>query len=791
MRASPNVSLSTGSAFLPRDAATLAAPFSQKRYSRMISALKFKAASNSNYPISEDTFDAFLRAIWTDTPEKKRCRELKAAHAEATRTGDAKKISAAKDAYDAAKSKVPPWLIGARLNGTRNNANVIAEGYVTADFDDVPDCEKLKGTLSLCPHVLLAAQSLGGRGVFCVIPTTPEIQKSPEKIKTLWQELSNYTGIPIGAKDTEGAHIDSACSDAARLRFESYDPTYFYNPDASRWKSFRELAYECYMGSRLFDIAQCFGGAPDSGRENSNARNAFALAAISMIARARVYGESAFLRGRYFPFKAQTVVLGRSGSNKSVTLDALHAVASAFAVREVLSASDASLIDAVAKSAAASEGKGENMTWTPRREPFPILEVIDEAGDDKAARKGREYTSQAADIRRRLFNEMASLSNALSRPAPGFPVRSAYTNIQLSTPERWAESSNAGDGAAGDARRVAEFWMPTPLDDAETTDPIVIGRLMRLSQANAEPPSVDRLIDLLSGLELRGELRLSSAVSDWALDGALPFLGGASREETALNVTAYQTLAVSFATAFAYARGAERICDCDFLAGTSLFLGVLETRKRLFPLAIRNTETQQSAITEMILRTVRASGSFRLDKLKKKCASPDFARVLKELVNNGVLVQFRGMDAGQKRTMLREATDDEIAQREDAMPDFSDERANRDKVARNNAELARRDNVDRGGVDFGPYADCAPDEKRSRVLAYIEKYRLGHPLCPGSRNNGLWELRVLLQRRNNMWDDVAQRAFIETAQETGLPDREIKLLMRANIDGINPIGKPG
>lgn len=753
----------------------------------MISALKFKSASTSDYPVSVQTFDVFLRSIATDTPEKKRCRELKAAHADAVRTGDTKKMSAAKNAYDAAKSTVSPWLLGARLNGPRNNANVIAEGYVTVDFDDVPDCEALKNTLSLCPHVLLAAQSLGGRGVFCVIPTTPEIQKSPEKIKILWQELSNYTGIPVGAKGTEGPHIDSACSDAARLRFESYDPTYMYNPDASRWKPFRDLAYECYMGSRLFDIAQCFGGAPDPDRENINARNAFALAAISMIARARVYGESAFLRGRYFPFKAQTVVLGRSGSNKSVTLDALHAVASTFAVREVLSASDASLIDAVAKSAAESEGKGESMTWTQRREPVPILEVIDEAGDDKAARKGREYASQAADIRRRLFNEMTSLSNALSRPAPLFPVRSAYTNIQLSTPERWAENSSAGDGAAGDARRVSEFWMPTPLDDAEAKDPLVIGRLMRLSQANAEPPSVDRLIDLLSGLDLRGELRLSSAVSDWALDGALPYLGGASQGETVLNVAAYQTLSVSFATACAYARGAERIYDCDFLAGVSLFLGVLATRKRILPMACRATETQQSAITDMILRTVRSSGSARLDKLKKKCASPDFAKVLNELIKNGSLVKFRGMDAGQSRTMVRESTEEEIAQREDATPDFSEERANRDKVARNNASKEKLDHV---GTDFGSYADCAPDEKRSRVLAYIEKYRLGHPLCPGSRNNGLWELRVLLQRRNNMWDDVAQRAFIEAAQETGLPEREIKLLMRANIDGINPIGKP-
>lgn len=767
----------------------------------MISALKFKSASTSDYPVSVHTFDVFLRAIATDTPEKKRCRELKAAHSDAVRTGDANRISAAKNAYDAAKSTVSPWLLGSSLNGQRNNANVVAEGYVTVDFDDVPDCEALKNTLSLCPHVLLAAQSLGGRGVFCVIPTTPEIQKSPEKIKLLWQELSNYTGIPIGEKGTNGPHIDSACSDAARLRFESYDPVFVYTPDASRWKPFRDLAYECYMGSRLFDIAQCFGGAPDPGRENCNARNAFALAAISMISRARVYGESAFLRGRYFPFKAQTVVLGRSGSNKGVTLDALHAVASAFAVREVLSASDAALIDAIAKSAAASEGKGENMIWTPRPDPLPLLEVIDEAGDDKAARKGREYTSQATDLRRRLFNEMTSLSNALSRPAPGFPVKSAYTNIQLSTPERWAENSNSGDSLAGDARRVSEFWLPTPIDDAETSDPLVIGRLMRLSQAQAEPPSVDLLLDLLSGLDARGVVRLPCAVSDWALDGALPYLGGASREETALNVTAYQTLAVSFATACAYARGAERIYDCDFLAGASLFLGVLETRKRLAPLSCKAVETQQSSITDMIIKTLRSAGDkgVRMDKLTGaggKCASPDHAKVLSALIDKGVIVKFKVTTGGKVRSLLRIATEEELAQREDAGPDFSEERANRDKVARNNAERAaeamqaKRDSVGRGSSDFGPYADCAPDEKRSRVLAYIEKYRIGHPLCPGNRNNGLWELRVLLQRRNNMWDDVAQRAFIETARETGLPDREIKLLMRANIDGINPIGKP-
>ena len=727
----------------------------------MISALKFDNVKSTQARF-ELTLDAFLRAIETDSTEKKRCRELRTAYAEALLGGDKEKIAAAKDAYDAAKSKVSPWLIGARLKGPRSNSNVIAEGYVTVDFDGVSDCDGLKNTLSRCPHVLLAAQSIGARGVFCVVPTTPETQKDPDKIKILWRELSNYTGVQVGAGGAGVAHIDTACSDASRLRFESYDPCYVYNPDAAVWKPFLDLAYECYAGSALYEIAQCFGGAPDPGRENNNARNAFALAALSMIARGRVYGESSFLRGRYFPFRAQTVVLGRSGANKTVTLDALHAAASAFGVREILSASDAALIDAVAKSAAVSEGKGENMTWTPRPAPLPLLEVIDEAGDDKAARKGREYTAQATDLRRRLFNETTSLSNALSRPAPEFPVKSAYTNIQLSTPERWAESVNAGDGAAGDARRVAEFWMPSPLDNAETTDPSVIGRLLRLSQAQAVPADADRLIYLLSGLDTRGGARLPSNVCEWVLDGALPYLGGASQEETALNVTAYQTLAVSFATACAYARGGDRIEDWDFLAGASLFLGVLETRKRLAPLACRTVETQQSAITDMILRAVRASGSARLDWLKKKCSSPDYAKVLASLISEGVLVKFRGMDGGQMRTMLREATDDEIAKREEAMPDFSAERSNRDKVAHNNADRPFE------AMQAAEYAQADDAGKRAKLDAYRAEHERapGHELLEGQRDKSLRSLATKLHNAG-LDDAFAYAWFCELCSGLG------------------------
>ena len=205
----------------------------------MITALKFACTATSNLPVVSSTFDSFLRALETDTPQKRQCRKLKA--------------DGSKDYNDYKRKNVPAWTLGVRFNGTRSNANAQADGYVTVDFDDVPDCESLKGQLAQCPHVLLAARSAGGNGVFCIVVTTPEIQLDPERIKMLWAELSRFTRMPVGAKDIDGAHIDGSCSDAARLRIESYDPCYVYNPDARIWKPFEALCQECYMGSQLHE----------------------------------------------------------------------------------------------------------------------------------------------------------------------------------------------------------------------------------------------------------------------------------------------------------------------------------------------------------------------------------------------------------------------------------------------------------------------------------------------------------------------------------------------------------
>ena len=75
------------------------------------------------------------------------------------------------------------------------------------------------------------------------------------------------------------------------------------------------------------------------------------------------------------------------------------------------------------------------------------------------------------------------------------------------------------------------------------------------------------------------------------------------------------------------------------------------------------------------------------------------------------------------------------------------------------------------------------------MRAYIYRFRLDHSLEKGTRNTSLWALRVWLQRKNNMWDDVAQAQFRDLALSSGLTAREVNQIMGANIDGASPLDK--
>jgi hypothetical protein len=722
----------------------------------MITALKFENAKASSTPQSSHDFADFIEATKIDTPLKKSARLAKAVSLE---TGN-------KDEYDEIKKRIPAWCVGLTLKGTRKSDNVVPEGVVIVDFDGFKttlEAMRLKERLKGCPFVLMSALSLGCFGVFAVIRVEPETQTQAARIEALWNELSIFTGMPL--KDLSGAHIDTSCKDAARLRIESFDPEPYVNLEASVWMPFERLALTAYEESQFRAIGQCFGGLEDDA-EHCNARNAYTLCALSMSAQGQVYGR--LFGSHFYPFKAQPVVIGKSGAGKSSALRVLRRAAEALGVREMRLASDAALEDTIARSAARTDDNGE--TWERLSMPVPLLEIIDEAGDNKASTRKRDYSAQGDAIRRRLFDEEINLSSVLSRKLPTFSLRTAYTGLQLSTPAKWAESVNALDAEAGNARRVYEFWSKSAVDDVESTSAFALGTAFLDGLEAAASGDAETLITTLRALNTRADMagledhiNIDSRASEWCKRMGLPLIDKMTRESERLEaVTTAATALASFSTAAAYARKGMSIDDDDVLVAWALFYGVLETRRRLANVSCGAVQTQESRITEEILRTVQTSKSPRFDTLMKKykSAGPQQQRIFEWLLASGRLIKYRDESGKQTRTLVRLATDEELAGAD--TPDFSQEQANSHKV-------------DRGGIDLNDYgedrqrreyADCDDETKLKRLEEYREQHNLDNPLVMHNIDNSLRSLSGKLHAAG-MDDEVARLWFFDLAHSLG------------------------
>ena len=93
------------------------------------------------------------------------------------------------------------------------------------DFDNLPDIEAAKQTLSSLPYIYYAGLSVSGRGLFAIIPiaATDHTQH-----KTYFHALEKEM-------QTLGLTIDKACKDVTRLRVVSYDPDPYINPDCTTY----------------------------------------------------------------------------------------------------------------------------------------------------------------------------------------------------------------------------------------------------------------------------------------------------------------------------------------------------------------------------------------------------------------------------------------------------------------------------------------------------------------------------------------------------------------------------
>lgn len=138
---------------------------------------------------------------------------------------------------DAIKKTLP----AATISGTftkRAAANIVQyNGLVCLDFDGADNPGKspaeMKSDLAEYDEVAYAAVSVGGKGVFAIIPTT---NTDPERHAAIVDML----GATFARED--GLHYDRACKDVSRLRFVSWDAECVHNPDATPFDASRIFA---------------------------------------------------------------------------------------------------------------------------------------------------------------------------------------------------------------------------------------------------------------------------------------------------------------------------------------------------------------------------------------------------------------------------------------------------------------------------------------------------------------------------------------------------------------------
>ena len=695
-----------------------------------------REVTHGDFKELEDLYQATRK----DSPDKRATRE---AHS--------------KEAQDASKKRLPCWYLGGTMNGPCRAENAQPAGILQIDIDDTDRPQELKNRLAEIDSVTFAAVSASGRGVYALMRVPVSIQTSQDAQKAILDMLDAallFDRDPV----KPGEHIDYACVDLARRRFESFDPEPLYRPDAPEYEpDFRAMCKRAFDASGIASVARDMCGEATPG----GASTAVALAALAIRARGkvkgRVFGET------FYPTRFQGVIIGDSGAGKSSRIkDPLVELAVRLGAEIIQPESHRALELAIVESCTqksyeiGADGKPDKgrPVWTQIDDYRPVLAVYDEAGAEQEARKAQEYKRKMEPLRRQAFDAAFIASKSINTPLPAFPLRCSYTDIRISTPKAWAFAMHGVDSTAGDARRVLEFW----LDSREAPSGARIqsaANMLYRAKNTPSLPCVEKVKSLMEFLP-DGELMLDGFNSSSDFDTVRGFL--ASGESTD-----YETIVCNVATADAYARGCtDAIPRESILAAWAVYFGVLENRRRLADADDVAPDTHESRITGFILDYIGARKGVRKSQVVRmlKDKGPSYVSSLDWLIKCGRVIQETGKDG--KSTTVRRATDAEMeafeanaeAQRRDRI--FAEARANREKVARN----AQPGDCDEFALMLRTeYANADDDGKAAKLDAYLCEHEKepGHDLAPGQRDLSLRSLATKLH--NAGLDDAFAEAW--------------------------------
>lgn len=650
------------------------------------------------------------------------------------------------------KTRAPAWAL---CNDTGTNDGT-PNGLVQLDFDHVTDVPGLREALAGYGGFLAVVRTFSGQGLVALGYVGPRIAADTGAVKRLIYAPLRVYLHDCGYDDGVHYQLDPACAKPCQLRFESRDPDLWTAPALCRLCADHEED-----GVLLAHPVSWLAEALRPGESAAPAGLAAALACVSMAAnlRSRMAAGSSAYAARAF-----CVVIGAPGSRKTTLLDAVQDTARALGVT-VSDPKNAPTLREHILACGCDEvveqtptGKRQNVKLIERtdRAADPLIVCIDEAGQRLRTRVQDESCGSMAAMLRQCNGDRITLEGTVKQEKKGsYRVPAHVSALLATTPAQWAEYVGAAGQQNGEQRRMIELWQ-----DSEQRD---------MFAGSPAAPDSETIMELLRKLQAVGEIWTDSAVvfepetaARAAFRSAVAWLAGFGVDEASAHslVMCYTTLCAGLRASL---DGCVALTVADLGACLCILRRVMDARARLTSECERAQAAAykpDGAVWSEILAWIEKTP--RRDKILEKIARrpPQYRKVYDEMVAQRAVTCAK--DEATGKYTLRAATAEELERGEEQTE------ARRAAVTQETRQIQAQRQA---------YADCSDEDKESRVLAYIERWRMDNALTEGNRNIAMNKLAWSMQNAG-MWDTIARGIFDLIASNSGLGSAEIRTLMR-------------
>lgn len=125
------------------------------------------------------------------------------------------------------KKKVPGLTVSGSFPKERKAKQIGAHsGFIAMDFDGVENIDDARAELYADNYTYAGFVSIGGSGLCLIVKIDPK------------KHIDAFRGLEHYYYTKYGYQIDQSCKDVSRLRYVSYDPDLYHNPDSEKFATY-------------------------------------------------------------------------------------------------------------------------------------------------------------------------------------------------------------------------------------------------------------------------------------------------------------------------------------------------------------------------------------------------------------------------------------------------------------------------------------------------------------------------------------------------------------------------